>query len=285
MMRALVDPPDVIPLHRQCELLGLPRSTYYYVPTPPKEGDIALCHMLDRLYTDHPYYGVERMTDALRKKGIAVGPKRVRRLLRLMGLEAVYPKPRTSIPNPGHRLFPYLLRGKTISQVNEVWATDITYIPLGRRGFAYLMAVMDWYSRYVISWQLSNTMEAMWCAEVLKDALLHGSPEIHNSDQGSQFTSDVYTSVLEDAGVAISMDGRGRWMDNVFIERLWRTVKYEDVYLRGYDSLWEAEAGLGRYFAFYNEGRGHQALERYTPGEIWRGEATLLDSRNQKGGA
>jgi putative transposase len=265
-------------LTRQCELLGLPRSTYYYVPTPPDEDDVLLCHALDRLYTDHPYYGVERMTDRRRKDGYPVGPKRVRRLLRMMGLEAIYPKPRTSIPSPGHRLFPYLLRGKAISRVDEVWATDITYIPLGRRGFAYLMAVMDWYSRYVISWRLSNTMEAVWCAEVLEEALRRGRPEIHNSDQGSQFTSDVYTGVLEGAGIAISMDGRGRWMDNVFIERLWRTVKYEDIYLRGYDSLWQAEAGLGRYFSFYNEGRGHQALGRHTPGEIWRGEAALRDS-------
>jgi len=282
MIRTLVDPSYSIALVRQCELLGLPRSTYYHVPAPPDEGDVLLCHALDRLYTDHPYYGVERMTDSLRKEGYSVGPKRVRRLLRMMGLEAIHPKPRLSAPNPGHRHFPYLLRGKTVSRANEVWATDITYIPLGRRGFAYLMAVMDWYSRYVISWQLSNTMEAVWCAEVLKEALRHGRPEIHNSDQGSQFTSDAYTVVLEDAGIAISMDGRGRWMDNVFIERLWRTVKYEDVYLRGYDSLWEAQTGLCRYFSFYNEGRGHQALDRHTPGQIWRGEATLLDSPNRE---
>lgn len=285
-MRTLIDPVGsnpVIPVARQCKLLGLPRSTYYYSPAPPAEEDFELCRRLDRIYTARPFYGVERMTDALRKEGWCVGPKRVRRLLRAMGLDAIYPRPKTSVPAPGHRIYPYLLRGRRITSANEVWATDITYLPLGQRGFAYLMAVMDWFSRYVVAWQLSNTMEAEWCADVLAEALCRGRPAIHNSDQGSQFTSDVYTGTLTNAGVAISMDGRGRWMDNVFVERLWRTVKYEDVYLRSYETLWDAEAGLRDYFAFYNEERGHQSLGRHTPGQIWRGEARLLDFGKQTG--
>lgn len=285
-MRALIDPVEsnpAIAVVRQCELLGLPRSTYYYAPAAPGEEDLELCRQLDRLYTDRPFYGVLRMSDALQKQGWCVGPKRVRRLLRAMGIEAIYPRPKTSVPAPGHRIFPYLLRGREIERPNEVWATDITYLPLGRRGFAYLMAVMDWFSRYVVAWQLANTMEAQWCAEVLREALERGRPAIHNSDQGSQFTSEVYTAALTEAGVAISMDGRGRWMDNVFVERLWRTVKYEDVYLRGYESLWDAQAGLREYFAFYNEERGHQSLGRHTPGQIWRGEATLVDSAMPEG--
>lgn len=271
-MRDLVDVDHPITLSRQCALLGLARSSYYYEPVP-RRHDLPLCREIDAVYTDHPYYGVVRMTLELQARGLAVGPKRVRRLMRAMGIEAIYPKPRTSVPAPGHRIWPYLLGDLAVTHPNQVWAVDMTYLPLSTRGFGYLTAVMDWYSRYVLAWGLSNTMDAEFCAGVLQRALRAGRPMIHNSDQGSQFTSDVYTSLLTDAGVRISMDGRGRWLDNVFIERLWRTVKYEDVYLRGYTGLHEADRGLGAYFNFYNEGRRHQALQWKTPVQVWSGEA------------
>jgi putative transposase len=223
---------------------------------------------LDEQYTRTPFYGVPRMTVEMRKQGYAVNPKRVRRLLRTLGLTALFPKPRTSATAPEHRVYPYLLRGVAIERVNQVWSTDITYIRL-RAGFVYLVAVIDWYSRYVLSWALSNTLETGFCLEALEGALPHGPPLIFNSDQGAQFTSPAFTERLVAAGIRISMDGRGRALDNVFIERLWRSVKYEEVYLQEYQSMGDAQEGLGRYFGFYNTERPHQSLGYRTPAVIY----------------
>ncbi len=224
---------------------------------------------LDEQYTKTPYYGVRRMTACLQREGWEVNGKRVRRLLRLMGLEAIYPKPKLSQPGQGHQTYPYLLRAVKIEQVNQVWSSDITYIRMAR-GWLYLAAVMDWFSRYVLSWRLSRNLESDFCVEALRDALSRGRPEIFNTDQGSQFTSDSFTGPLKEHGVAISMDGRGRCLDNVFTERLWRSVKYEEVYLKDYQEWAEAQRGLGRYFRHYNHERPHQALEYRTPAEVYR---------------
>lgn len=255
----------VLSVKRQCELLDLARSSFYYAPVLDASGDLALMRLLDEEYTRHPFYGVRRMTDWLQDRGWPVGLKRVRRLLRVMGLEAIYPKPRLSIPVPGHRIYPYLLRDLAIMHPNQVWSTDITYIRMAR-GFVYLTAIMDWFSRYVLAWRLSITLETDFCVEALDEALeRHGAPEIFNSDQGSQFTSEVFTDRLLRQGVRISMDGRGRAFDNIFIERLWRTVKYEEVYLHDYESVPHARESLGAYFTFYNGERRHQALNNATP--------------------
>jgi len=248
--------------------MGLARASYYYAPTPERAENLVLLRLLDEQYTRTPFYGVPRMTAVLRGQGYTVNPKRVRRLLRTLGLTALYPKPRTSAGAPEHRVYPYLLRGLSIERVNQVWSTDITYIRL-RAGFVYLVAVMDWYSRYVLSWALSNTLEAGFCLEALEAALLSGPPEIFNSDQGAQFTSPAFTARLAVGGVRISMDGRGRALDNVFIERLWRSVKYEEVYLQEYESVRDAYQGLGRYLGFYNTQRPHQSLGYRTPGEVY----------------
>ena len=256
---------------RQCELLGLARSTRYYrAQADPAVAAVnqSLMNRIDQLYTDRPSMGVRMMRDTLRREGHPVNVKRVRRLMRLMGLEAVYPKPRLSLPHPGHRIYPYLLRGLAITRADQVWACDITYIPL-EVGWAYLAAVIDWHSRFVLSWWLSNTLDVSLCLQPLESALALGTPDIFNSDQGSQFTSEAFTQRLTDAGVRISMDGRGRALDNVFIERLWRSVKYEEVYLRGYAMLAEARAGLARYFAWYNWQRPHQGLDGRTPAEVY----------------
>jgi putative transposase len=255
----------VVSVERQCALLDLARSTFYYVSIRDEAQDEALMRLLDEEYTRHPFYGVRRMTHWLQTQGCDAGLKRVRRLLRLMGLEAIYPKPRLSIPAPGHRIYPYLLRGVAIERPNQVWSTDITYIRMAR-GFVYLTAILDWFSRYVLSWRLSVTLENDFCLEALDEALRrHGQPDIFNSDQGSQFTSDAFTGRLLDHEVRISMDGRGRAFDNIFIERLWRTVKYEEVYLRDYDGVPHARESLAAFFAFYNEQRPHQALGNATP--------------------
>lgn len=255
-------------LRRQCELLGLPRSSCYYACGGESEENLALMRRLDELYTRWPFYGSRRLADEL-----GVNRKRVQRLMRLMGIEAIYPKRRTTQPGAGHKIYPYLLRGVEVSRPNQVWSSDITYVPL-RRGWAYLAAVMDWFSRKVLSWRLSNTMEAAFCREALDEALGGGvRPEVFNTDQGSQFTSSTFTGRLEELGVAISMDGRGRALDNVFIERLWRSVKHEDVYLRDYQGVRECEAGLAVYFAFYNARRRHQSLGRRTPAEVYAGAA------------
>lgn len=224
--------------------------------------------LLDEQYTKTPFYGVHKMTEWLRILGFTVNPKRVRRLLRLMGLEAIYPKPRLSIPGTGHKIYPYLLRGVPVVRSNQVWSTDITYIRLAQ-GFVYLVVVMDWFSRYVISWSLSVTLDAAFCLDALDRALSRARPDIFNSDQGSQFTSREFTGRLEEAGVQISMDGRGRFFDNIFVERLWRSVKYEDIYLKDYAGVPEAREGLGRYFRFYNVERFHEAHDYKTPQAVY----------------
>jgi putative transposase len=249
--------------------VGLARASYYYQPVGTSAEELALLRRLDEQYTRTPFYGVRRMTAVLRQEGYGVNPKRVRRLLRTLGLAALGPQPGTSRPAPKHRVYPYLLRGVAIERVNQVWSTDITYVRL-KGGFVYLAAVLDWYSRYVLSWALSNSLEVGFCLEVLAAALAQGQPEIFNTDQGAQFTSPAFTERLAAAGVRISMDGRGRALDNVFVERLWRSVKYEEVYLHDYGGMGDAQRGLGRYFPFYNEERPHQALGYRTPLAVYR---------------
>jgi putative transposase len=269
--RALIEPEHPqLSLRRQCTLLGLARSGVYYQPVGDRAEELQLMHLLDEQYTATPFYGVRRMTAWLRQQGYAVNPKHIRRLLRQMGLEAIYPKPRLSQPAAGHAIYPYLLRGVTIGRVNQVWSADITYIRLAS-GFVYLVAVIDWFSRYVLSWATSITMDVTFCLEALEQALQHGRPEIFNTDQGAQFTSVAFTERLQKGGVRISMDGRGRALDNVFVERLWRSVKYEEVYLRDYQSVWDARQGLARYFGFYNEARLHQGLGYRTPAAVYQG--------------
>jgi putative transposase len=255
-------------LRRQCALLGLARSSLYYQPAPVSAEDLPLMRLLDEQYTATPFYGVRRMTAWLRDLGYAVNPKRVRRLLRQMGLEAIYAKPRLSQPAEEQTIYPYLLRGVPINRATQVWSADITYVRL-QAGFVYLVAVMDWFSRYVLSWAVSITMDVAFCLEALEQALTRGQPEIFNTDQGAQFTSRAFTEQLQKGGIRISMDGRGRALDNVFVERLWRTVKDEEVYLRDYLSVWDARQSLARYFAFYNEERLHQALGYRTPAAVY----------------
>ncbi len=267
-MRELADPGHaLISLSRQSELLGVARSTLYYRPSPVSEFDLLLMNLLDEQYTLTPFYGTRRMTNALKERGYEVNRKRVRRLMRVLGLEAIFPGPNLSKPAPGHKIYPYLLRGLGIVRPNQVWSTDITYIRL-RGGFAYLMAVIDWFSRYVLAWELSATMDADFCVSGLERALTKGKPEIFNTDQGSQFTSLAFTGKLIESEILISMDGRGRALDNVFVERLWRTVKYEDIYLKEYATMVEVRDGLKRYFDFYNHDRGHQSLGYKTPAAI-----------------
>ncbi|HSW39464.1 MAG TPA: IS3 family transposase [Acidobacteriota bacterium] len=256
-----------ISIARRCDLLSLARSSYYYCATGESEENLLLMRLLDEQYTRTPFYGVRRMIVWLGKAGHAVNPKRVRRLMRLMGLEAIYPKPRLSLGGPGHKIYPYLLSGVPIERINQVWSTDITYIRL-RHGFVYLVAVMDWYSRYVLSWEISVTMETSFCIAALDWALRQGKPEIFNTDQGAQFTSCDFTKRLLDEGIQISMDGRGRVFDNIFVERLWRTVKYEDIYLKDYTDVPMLIGGLGDYFSFYNRERPHQSLNYRTPENV-----------------
>jgi putative transposase len=260
-----------ISVQRQCELIGLPRSSLYYESRRDTGFDAELMRVLDEEYTKRPFYGVRRMVVRLQERGYEVGDKRVRRLLRSMGLMAVYPKKRLSLSSPNHKKYPYLLRGVQIIRPNQVWSVDITYVRL-RKGFAYLVAIIDWHSRYVLAWELSLSLESDFCVEALKRALAEGSPEIFNSDQGTQFTSEDFTGILLGAGIRISMDGRGRVYDNIFVERLWRSVKYEEVYLKDYDGVVEAREGLGGYFEFYNGERPHQALGYRTPREVYSGE-------------
>jgi putative transposase len=269
--RGLIEPEHPqLSIARQCDLLGVPRSTYYYRTQGESVENLHLMRLLDAQYTYTPYYGVRRMTAWLRSQGYQVNHKRVARLLRTMGLETIYPKPHTSQGNPTHRVYPYLLRGVPITRVNQVWSTDITYIRL-HGGFIYLVAVMDWFSRYVLSWAVSITMGVGFCLEALEYALEVAHPEIFNSDQGAQFTSLEFTGRLATAGIQISMDGRGRALDNVFVERLWRTVKYEEVYLKDYATPREAIQQLGRFFVRYNEQRQHQALGYRTPATVYFG--------------
>lgn len=260
---------DDLPVTRQCELVQVPRSTVYYQPQPACQTDLELMARIDVIHLEHPFLGSRRITDALADDGWNVNRKRVQRLMRLMGIAALYPKAATSRPAPGHRIYPYRLRGLTIDRPNQVWCTDITYLPMAH-GFLYLVAIMDWYSRKVLAWRISNTMDTSFCTEALTEALeSYGPPEIFNSDQGAQFTSDDFTSILADHDITISMDGRGRWMDNVFIERLWRSVKYEEVYLKAYENGSQARQSLETYFRFYNQNRHHQSLDRHTPDQVY----------------
>jgi putative transposase len=255
---------------RQCELISISRSSFYYAPAGETPLNLALMRLIDEQFLETPFYGARQMARHLRRQGFVVGRKRVRRLMARMGLAAIYQKPRTSEPNPAHPVYKYLLRGLTIDRPGQVWCADITYIAM-RRGFLYLVAIMDWASRKVLAWRLSNTMDAEFCIQALDEALArHGVPEIFNTDQGSQFTSPRFTGVLKDAGVRISMDGRGRWMDNVFIERLWRSMKYECVYLHAWETGSELRDGLARWIGFYNAHRPHSALGGRTPDEAYR---------------
>jgi len=279
--RAMLDRKDgKLSIRRQCHLLGIARSGVYRPPRAANDNDLGLMRRLDELFTQWPFLGSRRLATMLRDDGHAINRKRVQRLMRQMGIAALGPKPRTSKPAPGHKVYPYLLRGLVIDRPNQVWAADITYIPIGR-GHLYVVAIMDWASRAVLSWRLSNTMDSSFCVEALEEALARfGTPEIFNTDQGSQFTAAAFTDVLLRAGVRISMDGRGRWMDNVFIERLWRSLKYEDIYLKHYADGREAKAGIALWVVFYNTQRPHQALEDCTPMAVWReGVTGCFDSR------
>ena len=257
-----------ISLRRQCELLGVNRSGLYYQPTGESELNLLLMRLIDEEYTRLPFYGSRRLVEWLDEQGYSVNRKRVSRLMEVMGIEAVYPKPRLSQPGEWHKIYPYLLAGVEVTRVNQVWSTDITYIRMDG-GFVYLVAVMDWFSRFVLSWALSVTMEVGFCMEALQRALRRGRPEIFNSDQGSQFTSDQFTGALKARGIAISMDGRGRCFDNIFIERLWRSLKHEEVYLRDYTMVPEAREGIGNWFRFYNHERLHQSLGYRTPAKLY----------------
>lgn len=260
---------DELSVRRQCELLDVSRSGLHYQPVGASADNLELMRLIDEMYLRHPYYGSRRMTTVLRRDGHDVNRKRVQRLMRLMGLEAMAPGPHTSRPHPEHPVYPYLLRDLVVDRPNQVWATDITYIPM-QHGWGYLVAIMDWFSRRVLSWRLSNTMTTQFCVDALEEALKRfGPPEIFNSDQGAQFTDSDFTDVLKAHGVRISMDGKGRCIDNVFVERLWRSLKYEEVYLHAYGNLWVAEGGIRRWLRFYNEERPHQALENRTPLEVY----------------
>ena len=267
--RALIEPSGPLALRRQCELLAVNRSSLYYTPVEPDPEELALMRQMDELHLKHPFFGSRMLTQTLKKQGALVNRKHVQRLMRLMGLESLAPQPKTSSPAPEHPVYPYLLRGVTVCRINQAWAADITYIPMAC-GFAYLMAIIDWYSRRVLAWRLSNTLETTFCIEALLEALSHfGAPEIFNTDQGAQFTADSFTQALRARGIKISMDGKGRCIDNIFVERLWRSLKYEEVYLNPYDSMREAHQGIGRYLSFFNHERPHQALGYQTPGSFY----------------
>ena len=266
----------------QCALLGLPRSSLYYPAVPAPAGELALMRRIDEQYLRTPFYGSRRMAWCLSQRGQRVNRKRVQRLMRLMGLEAVYPKPRTSVPGTPARRYPYLLRNLEITRPNQVWSADITYVPL-RRGFLYLVAVLDWYSRYVLSWRLSNSLDERFCVAALEESLAMGSPEIFNTDQGVQFTARRFVGRLEESGILVSWDGRGRALDNVFVERLWRTVKYEEIYLKAYADGTEGRESLEHYFPFYNRERPHQSLGYRTPWEVHRAGAKKRKSHMASG--
>ena len=273
LKRPLVEPENPrLSIRRQCELLGLNRSSYYLGPATASEEDLRLMRLIDQQFLRTPFYGSRRMTVYLERAGETVSRKRVQRLMAVMGLEALFPKPRTTTAAPDARAYPYLLRDRVLTHADEVWSSDITYVPM-RHGFMYLTAVIDWYSRYVLSWRLSNTLDGRFCLEALDEALAISRPEIFNTDQGSQFTAQEYTGRLEAAGIAVSRDGRGRALDNVFVERLWRSVKYEDIYIKDYELVPELESGLTAYFRFYDEERPHQSLGYRTPGEVYRAGA------------
>jgi putative transposase len=261
----MIDREHDLPITKQAEALNISRGSVYYLPRQVPDAELAIMRRLDRLHLEFPFAGSRMLRGLLAAEGCKVGRRHVKTLMRRMGIEALYRRPRTTKPEPGHKIYPYLLRGMNVTRANQVWAMDITYIPMAR-GFVYLAVVLDWFSRRVLSWRVSITMEAAFCLETLEDALArHGKPDIFNTDQGSQFTAPAFTAVLSNNGIAISMDGKGAWRDNVFVERLWRSVKYEEVYLRAYDSVREARASIGRYLDFYNRRRPHSSLDDATP--------------------
>ncbi len=265
----MIDREHKVPLTRQSQILNLSRSSLYYEAVPVSARDLELMRLIDEIHLKHPFMGSRSIRDQLQGMGQQIGRQHVRTLMKKMGIAALYRKPNLSKPHPQHRVYPYLLRGMDITRANHVWAADITYLPMAK-GFCYLMAIMDWASRKVLAWRLSNTLDVLFCTEALEEALRkYGAPEILNTDQGSQFTSDAFIGILESHEIAISMDGKGRWLDNVFIERLWRSVKYEDVYLKAYSSITEARQGLREYFEFYNLRRRHQSLDRRTPDDVY----------------
>jgi len=265
----MIDPEDELPISKQAEILQINRSSVYYKPRPVSEADLWLMRRIDELHLNYPFAGSRMLRDLLRQQGLEVGRRHVKTLMRRMGVEAIYRKPNTSKPAPGHRIYPYLLRDLAITRPNQVWSTDISYIPMAR-GFVYLTAVIDWFSRRVLAWKLSITMDTSFCIEALNEALSkHGKPEIFNTDQGSQFTSEAFTGRLKEEGIAISMDGKGRWCDNVFIERFWKSIKYEHVYLHAYESVREARTKIGCYIDFYNTTRPHSSLKALTPDQVY----------------
>lgn len=274
----MIDRTHELALTRQARLLGLSRSSLYYQPCPVSQADLDIMRRIDALHLDYPFAGSRMLRDLLRSEGFEIGREAVRTMMKRMGIQAIYRRPNTSKPAPGHRIYPYLLRTLRVDRANQVWAMDITYIPMSR-GFVYLAAVVDWHTRRVLAWRLSITMETGFCMEAVEEALAkHGKPEIFNTDQGSQFTSLDFTGLLKQHDIAISMDGKGAWRDNVFVERLWRSVKYEEVYLKAYDSVAEARISLGRYFDFYNRVRPHSALGRQTPDQAYFNQRPLAQA-------
>jgi putative transposase len=265
----MIDRTHDLSISKQAKALNISRGSVYYLPRPVPEADLAIMRRLDQLHLEYPFAGSRMLRGLLAAEGSKIGRRHVKTLMRRMGIEALYCRPRTTTPEPGHKIYPYLLHGMEITRPNQVWAMDITYIPMAR-GFVYLAVVLDWFSRRVLSWRLSITMEASFCVETLEDALArHGKPDIFNTDQGSQFTGTAFTSALADNGITISMDGKGAWRDNVFVERLWRSVKYEEVYLRAYESVADARSSIGRYLDFYNTKRPHQSLDGTTPDQAY----------------
>jgi len=274
----MIDKEHQLPVTKQCQILKLNRSTLYYVPAPINDTNRELMRIIDEIHLEEPYLGSRGIKSRLRMRGYTVGRIHVRTLMRKMGIEAIYKKPRLSKPHPGHAIYPYLLRNLTITEVNHVWCSDITYIPMAR-GFCYLVAVMDWASRKVLSWRVSNTLDASFCIDALEEALLiYGTPDIFNTDQGSQFTSAEFTDILKNHNIKISMDGNGRWRDNIFIERLWKTVKYEEIYLKAYESIGHARQELTKFFVRYNTRRPHQGLNERTPDEVYLSTLNLKDA-------
>lgn len=258
-----------LPMVQQCKILAIARSSFYYTPQEASAADLSLMHQIDKLHLAYPFAGSRMLRDLLRQDGFSVGRRHVATLMRKMGIEALYQRPRTTKPHPGHKVFPYLLRNRKITEPNQAWAMDITYIPMNK-GFIYLAAVLDWATRRVLAWRLSNSMTADFCIKAVEAAIRdYGTPEIFNTDQGSQFTDSDFVGLLENHNIQISMDGKGSWRDNVFVERLWKSVKYEEVYLHAYDSVADARQGLGRYFLFYNQRRPHSALDRKTPDMVY----------------
>jgi len=265
----MIDRTDPLPVTKQAKLLGVSRSGIYYLPTPISTIDQQIMVRIDRLHLEFPFAGARMLRGLLRQEGFSIGRKRVARLMKRMGVEALYRKPRTTKPAPGHKIYPYLLRHLPVERANQVWAMDITYLPMAK-GFVYLAAVVDWHTRRVLSWRLSVTMDTHFCLAAVEDAIgKYGKPEIMNTDQGSQFTSAAFTGLIQDNGIKISMDGKGAWRDNVFVERLWRSVKYEEVYLHAYESVKDARQGLDRYFTFYNSRRPHSSLDEQTPDQVY----------------